>query len=470
MRRALHNLTLVLALAMGAPMASAAPDAPASPGSIAVNPSGIVYYAQSGDTLMRIAQRLTTRLSNWPALGKINRIDKDISIPIGTGIVIPAEMLPDEPSEATVIARSGNVTVNGSDGKPIAVDIGTRLVEGARISTSVNSFLTLQLPDASRVSLPSNSSIELFTLRKAQYTGAPRTELKLTRGKVVSRVSPLNINKGRYEVHTPMSVAGVRGTFFRVGVNDKNASNEVLEGRVAVEAPQTPETRMLDSAKGNIVDARTVGPAIDLLPAPQLSSEPYRQTGAAQFFLTPIAGARAYHVQIAQDAEMLNLLAETTSNSTQASIADIQEGNYFVRVSAIDRFGLEGVPAVYAAAIRNRLPAPAVGTLTPPAVVRSDSKEMILHWNGAENQKYNVQIARDADFSWLQFTTTVNGTEARFPRPAFGTYFARVQRVNADGSTGQFSSPQTLIVTDEWIINDGRSSISKEGNSRGAVR
>lgn len=470
MRRALHNLTLVLALAMGAPLANSAPDAAATPGSIVVNPSGIIYYAQSGDTLMRIAQRLTTRLANWQALGKINRIDKDISIPIGTGIVIPAEMLPDEPSEATVIARSGNVTVTGSDGTAVALDIGTRLLEGARISTGPNSFLTLQLPDASRVSLPSNSSVQLSVLRKAQYTGAPRTELKLTRGKVVSRVSPLNINKGRYEVHTPMSVAGVRGTFFRVGVNDKNASNEVLEGHVAVGTPQAPETRTLDSAKGNIINAKTVGPAIDLLPPPQLASEPYRQTGAAQFSLTPIPGARAYHVQIAQDAEMLNLLAETTVNSTEASIADIQEGNYYVRVSAVDHLGLEGLPAVYAAAIRNRTPLPNAAALMAPAVIRSDSKEMVLHWNGPANQKYNVQVARDADFSWLQFTTTVSGTEARFPRPAFGTYFARVQRVNADGSTGPFSSPQTLIVTDQWIINDGRPSISKEGSSHGVVR
>jgi len=468
MRRALHNLTLVLALAMGAPMANSAPDTPAIPGSIAVNPSGITYYAQSGDTLIRIAQRLTTRVSNWQTLSKINRIDKDISIPIGTGIVIPTDMLPDEPSEATVIARSGNITATNGGGTPIPVDIGTRLTEGARISTSANSFLTLQLPDASRVSLPSNTSIELSTLRKAQYTGAPRTELKLTRGKVVSHVSPLNVNKGRYEIHTPMSVAGVRGTFFRVGISDSKVSNEVLEGHVSVSAPQMAETRMLDSASGNIVDAKAIGPAIDLLPAPQLASPPYRQTGAARFVLMPIAGARAYHVQIARDAEMLNLLAETSASSTDVSVDGIQEGNYYVRVSAIDRFGLEGLPAVYAAAIRNQTLSAASGLPTAPAVVRSDSREMVLQWNGSREQKYKVQIARDADFSWLQFTTTVTGTEARFPRPSFGTYFARVQRVNADGSTSPFSLAQTLIVTDQWIINDGRPAPSKEAHS--AVR
>jgi hypothetical protein len=469
MRMTLHKLILSLALATGLPAAWSAPDLQPEPGSIAVNAAGIVYYAQVGDTLMGIAQRLTGKSSNWQALGKINRVDKDIRIPIGTGIVIPTEMLPDQPSEAIVIARSGNVTASGSDGKPVSIDIGARLVEGMRITTSANSFLTLQLADASRISLPSNSSIELATLRKSQYTGAPRTALKLVRGKVISRVSPLNTNKGRYEIHTPLSVAGVRGTFFRVGLNDGKASHEVLDGHVVVGSPQATDSRMLDSAKGNVVDARAVGPAIDLLPAPQLASEPYRRGGAAQFMLTPMDGARAYHVQIAQDAEMLNLLAEATGNAA-VSVDNIPEGNYFVRVSAIDRFGLEGLPAVFAAAIHNRNQAPDTLAVSAPSVVRSDSREMVLHWAGAATQKYNVQIARDAEFSWLQFTTTVTGTEARFPRPSFGTYFARVQRIHPDGSTSPFSLAQTLIVTDQWIINDGRPAISKDGLPRSAVR
>jgi hypothetical protein len=469
MRMTLQKLILSLALAAAAPLACSAPDLQPEPGSIAVNPGGIVYYAQAGDTLTGIAQRMTGKAANWQALGKINRVDKDIRIPIGTGIVIPADMLPDQPSEATVIARSGNVTASNGDGTPVSIDIGARLVEGVRITTSANSFLTLQLPDASRISLPSNSSIELSMLRKSLYTGAPRTELKLTRGKVVSRVTPLNTNKGRYEVHTPLSVAGVRGTYFRVGLNDRKVNSEVLEGHVVVGSPQAPETRMLDSMKGNIIDAKTIGPAIDLLSAPQLRSEPYRHAGAAQFALAPVDGARAYHVQLAQDADMLNLVAENTGNA-DIKIDNIPEGNYFLRVSTIDRYGLEGLPAVFATAIRNRNQAPDPFAVAAPAVVRSDRREMVLHWPGAADQKYNVQVARDAEFSWLQFTTTVSGTEARFPRPSFGTYFARVQRVHADGSTSPFSLAQTLIVTDQWIINDGRPAIAKDGLPRSAIR
>ena len=80
MRITLQKLMLVLALAIGqAPIVWAAASV-AAPGSITVQSSGITYYAQAGDTLMSIAQRLTTKTGNWVALGTINRINKDSNI------------------------------------------------------------------------------------------------------------------------------------------------------------------------------------------------------------------------------------------------------------------------------------------------------------------------------------------------------------------------------------------------------
>jgi hypothetical protein len=67
-----------------------------------------------------------------------------------------------------------------------------------------------------------------------------------------------------------------------------------------------------------------------------------------------------------------------------------------------------------------------------------------------------VQVAHDSGFTWLLFNTTSNAPEATLPRPPFGTYFARVQSINADGSTGPFSKPQAFIVTDRWVMNEGK--------------
>lgn len=474
MRITLQKLMLVLALAIGqSPIVWAAASA-AAPGSITIQASGITYYAQAGDTLMSIAQRLTTKTGNWVALGTINRINKDSNIPIGTGIIIPTELLADEPTDAIVIARNGNITATTADGRTITIDIGSKVAEGMRITTGANSFLTLALADESRISVPSNSNVLLAKLRKSLYTGSPRTEVKLLRGRVVSRVSPLDGNKGRFEVRTPGSVAGVRGTHFRVGLNGDKVATEVLDGHVAVGTLQAPEARMLDSVKGNIIASNSVGRAIDLLPAPQLANMPYRLNGNAQFAITPVKGARAYHVQLAQDAETLHMLAEAKGNSPEIVLENIQEGNYFAQISAIDELGLEGMPRTLAVTIKNRLaPLKESAIQGAPSVSNNYSKELELRWAGTATQKYNIQVARDLEFTWLLFNSNVTGNEVKLPRPSFGTYFTRVQSVNADGSSNPFSSAQTLIVTDQWIINDGHPLRSKEASrdsSRSADR
>lgn len=456
MRIPLHRLMFiaVLTIANIAFVGSAVAN-PVS-GGIAIHASGITYYAQSGDTLISIAQRLTTRSGNWITLGKINNINKDSNIPIGTAILIPAELLPDEPSIAIVIARNGAVTATSADGSITAIDIGSKISEGTQINTGANSFLTMSLNDESRISLPSNSSVLLTRLRKSLYTSSPRTEVKLLRGRVVSRVSPLDVNKGRFEVHTPLSVAGVRGTHFRVKLGAQNVTTEVLEGQVAVGSPQAPDKRMLLGAKGNIITRDAIGLPVALLPAPQLSSAPYRQNGAAKFTITPVAGAQAYHVQVAQDGELLHLLAEASSKDSEVVINNLPEGNYFIRIAALDSSGLEGMPNTLAASIRNHTESAKIApTQAAPSVADNNQKELMLRWPGTAGQKYNVQVARDLEFSWLLFTGSVSGNEIKLPRPFFGTYFARVQSLNADGSSNPFSLAQTLIVTDHWIINDG---------------
>jgi hypothetical protein len=264
-------------------------------------------------------------------------------------------------------------------------------------------------------------------------------------------------------VRTPSSVAGVRGTHFRVGLEGKHVATEVLSGHVAVGSPRTPDERTLDLAQGNIIASNAIGPAIALLPAPQLSTTPYRQDGAAQFQIEPINGARAYHVQLSQDADALHLLAEAKSKTASITIPNIPEGNYFAHLSAIDKLGLEGMPRTLAIVIQNRVySGREAAAQDAPSVANNYSKELELCWPGSATQKYNVQVARDLEFSWLLFNSSVTGNEIKLPRPSFGTYFARVQSINADGSSNPFSSVQTLIVTDQWIINDGHPLRAKE--------
>jgi hypothetical protein len=72
-------------------------------------------------------------------LSKHNHIADEI-IPIGTAILIPADLLPEEASEARVVALAGNPTFKTVDGTETALSIGTVVKEGTSITTGKNGF------------------------------------------------------------------------------------------------------------------------------------------------------------------------------------------------------------------------------------------------------------------------------------------------------------------------------------------
>lgn len=470
MRNTLCSLIFLLTLASAMPMARSAGADPAAPDTIAIGPAGITYKARANDTLLSIAQQWTSRSENWVILAKINHISQDSSIPIGTPIIIPADLLNDEPSQAQVVALSGAVTANAPDGQAIVMRVGAKLSEGTQIETGVNGFLTMSLADASRISLPSNSRIAFSKLRVARFTKSPRTELTLLRGHVESRVAPLDGNKGSYEVHTPISVAGVRGTQFRVGLEGDGVTNEVLSGAVAVGKTKQSTDLTLDGGKGNVINVRAVGPAIDLLPAPQLDS--LTNDSTPQIRLMPVIGATAYHVQIANDPDALDVLTEGHSSRPQVKLFGLPVGTYFARVSAIDKHGLEGFIRIQSVSFAGHTPT-AAGAQTAaqlssaPFVDGSDDKLVTLRWRAQPGEEFIVQVARDAQFTWLIYNVNTSTAETRLPRPPFGTYYARVRTVNADGSVNPFSASQAFIVTDHWVINDGGPANPKRNSSNG---
>lgn len=455
MRTLIVFCSLLLALAGGAPLAGAAPG---GNDAVTVTASGVSYVTRAGDTLSSIAQRLTTKPENWVALGKLNNIASDTSIPVGTAITIPTELLIDDPSEAKVVTLTGSIEARGADGKPVLLVLGAKITEGMQIDTGSNSFLTLALPDLSRISLPSNSRIRIAKLRSARYINSPRTEILLMRGRIESKVTPLEQSKGRFEIRTLHAVAGVRGTQFRVSISENGTATEVLSGRVEVATPGQGAGQTLRAGEGNLSDGKSAGKPVKLLPTPQLTEAPSRQApAAAQFILSTIPGAQAYHVQIATDAEAQNIVMESHSSSPRLKLDGLPNGDYFARISAIDKLGLEGPASIHAfslnvaSQVQSREPAGP----DAPYVDGSDNKQLVLKWKGAPGQKFNVQVSRDASFSWLIYNSKVDIAEARLPRPPFGTYYARVQAIQPDGSSTPYSLAQPFVVTDQWIIHEG---------------
>lgn len=423
------------------------------PGSTEVVAPDLVYYASEHDTLISIAKKFADKVSHWEAIGKVNQIGNDRAIPIGSKIVIPVALLAEEPMQAVIVALAGSNTETPLKGQERALALGDKLNEGSLITTGKNGFLTLELADATRISIPSNSQVALAKLKMTKFTKSPRTEVKLLQGRVESKVSSLQGNKGRFEVSSKLAMAGVRGTHFRVGVNENGIANEVLEGGVAVGQVQKTAALTLSSGQGNIVSASGVGKAVTLLLAPHLvDGYELQQRPTLQFATLPVTDAVAYRAQISKDALAQDVLAESMASQLNFKFNNIDDGAYFIRVTAIDANGLEGLPGIYPFTLKAR-PEPPF-QLQPKHKVNADN--VLFKWTQTSAAKsYRLQVASDIQFKNIVvdqgLQTPLSTAQFNTGELKKGGYFWRVATITetlGSNDQGPFSVPQAFAVVE----------------------
>jgi hypothetical protein len=454
-RLSLRFFSASIALFLSVSASTQAAKISGEPGSISHTPPDMTYFALDGDTLSSIANRYTDKASNATLLGKRNKIANDRAIPIGSAILIPLELLPEEASQAKVVALAGQVTTKNKNGIETALSLGDILYENSLITTGKNGFLSLALPDESRISIPSNSQVLLAKLRMAKYTKSPRTEVRLQQGRVESRVSTLATNKGRFEVTSPLAIAGVRGTHFRVGINDNGIASEVLSGGVAVGKIAKPNALLLAAGQGNIINQAGLGKAVSLLVAPTLENGyQLQEKPTVQLAVNKMEQARGYRVQIATDAQAQNIIAEGRVVDTAYKVDGLMDGNYFSRVTAFDAAGLEGLPAVFPFTLKAR-PEPPF-TVSPKAKLRAESVNFA--WTEATDALgYRLQLASDAEFKQILIDQSeIKATQYAASKLAHAHYFWRIASLaQKEGKLdqGPYSDTQTFSFMPAQAMN-----------------
>lgn len=300
-----------------------------------------VYRIQAGDTLINLAQLYTRNPDNWSILQRHNSVSDPFRLVIGAELRIPFSLIPEIPSQTTAVHVSGQAQV---DGQPLQV--GMEIDEGATITTEANGFVTLQLADGSKLTLPRGSATQLERLR--QFEGAPLTDsiLHIRQGEVDSNVAPSGRGVGRFEIRTPVAVMGVRGTRFRVQTSDQGAHSEVLEGNVHLQTQPDQgaggRAVALKSGFGAAVGADGDVQLQRLLPAPRLGT-PHR-AGGGQWtaVVTPVPGAVQYLVQVSRDKDGLEVTSSQRFDTPDIRFAARRPGTHYVAVRAIDTSGLGG--------------------------------------------------------------------------------------------------------------------------------
>jgi len=120
-----------------------------------------------------------------------------------------------------LVDMKGTVHVKpASGGEVIPAELGMSLSEGDMIMTGAGSwaFLNLDGVDTATVEVKENSRVLLAELIMDEEEGTQQTLLDLAMGKVLITAQKIHHEDSNFQVKTPTSIVGVRGTTFAVEV------------------------------------------------------------------------------------------------------------------------------------------------------------------------------------------------------------------------------------------------------------
>jgi hypothetical protein len=434
------------------------------------------YTTAQGDNLISVAKKHLIDRGDWQSLQKINAIKNPNAMPVGSRIKIPVEAMRMEPASVKVVSVQGSADANGSPIKG-----GEVYNEGTKLATGGDGFVTLQLADGSLLTVQSKSSVRLENARQFVNSGGVTDSIvRLDSGRVETTVAKQRNSGARYEIRTPTSNMGVRGTVFRVGAESgeasgaARASSEVLEGKVAVAGSVKSANVALNQGFGTVAEANKAPlPPIELLPAPPTANLAKRVNDSEiEFKFSAIAKAKKYRGQLARDKAFKNPVADVlvdiqlgTASIRFSPVPPLPLGEYFLRVRAIDGLGLEGNNGEHTFSVVRQLAAP---------VINSAAADAKFAWNAVPGAAlYRLQVSADEKFTSLLIDEAALKVPSFTPNKAlgFGNYSWRVAAIDQGGSIGVFSAPQSLIVVgapvpfDRPRIDDARATFTWQGNA-----
>ena len=423
----LFLLTAALSLIAASSVRAASPEPP------------VLYVVKPGDTLIGLASAYLNRPSDYLQVQRANQIARPRALRIGSTLRIDPNLLKSTPIDARLSSVNGAVLIETS-GQRAPARAGMALVEGQRVITGPDAFATFEMADDSRMTLPSNTSVRIDRMRQIILNNAPQRVFQMDQGRGTISATPNATPGAKFEVRTPVSISAVRGTEFRVGQDPTgaHAQTEVLKGAVAVDlaSAATSDGPPVPAGFGVSATPAGVSAPVALLPAPKLGEGGQRQGDkVVRFSVEPVNGAALYRLVLSRDAGFVEVFAEQDRQAPAAEFGEIANGTYFVRLTALDAGGLEGLPADYS--FDRDLDVLEPGA-PPSAQVSGKHRNFLFRWSAAGDgvRSYRFQLFAGSDpVSPIIDQPGLSDPQLTLTDLPAGTYGWRVSAVRFKGGT-----------------------------------
>lgn len=412
------------------------------------------HPVQAGDTLWSIAEQHTGDATQWPVLQRANHLADPNRLRIGQVLRIPAAAGGLPAADASVAFVLGEVWATPPGGQPPSLlRAGASVPEGTRIEVRDKAFVRLKLADGSAFGLSAGATAKLEKLRRDHQSQQSQTVIRMLSGRVESDVVPRQHPGSRFDVHTPMAVASVRGTRFGVSADPDAATSDVAQGKVVVRSLLN-RRQSTTLAAGEGARVGTIGGLQRgaLLPAADLSGLPSQWDDGefVPFALPNQPQAQAYRVRVLQTDTTDTpgaVVRESWVKDPRVVWQALDDGPYTLAVQSLDKLGLLGQTAehkfrVLATPAAPLYRYPAAGANVAGTAITLRCTELL------DVEGYRIQVAKDLSFSQPVVDTT-NATRcehiAQLPP---GRYHWRVasRSARAPGGQGPYSLPSAFEV------------------------
>jgi len=418
------------------------------------------YTTVRGDTVIGLSRRLLADGSRWREVALANGLRNPNRIATGTALLIPLRLMRSTPASATVLSVIGKAESRSADSSAgTALQAGQALPEGAPLTTGEDGHVTIRLVDGTLLRLRPDSRLQLREARELRDAGAVRSGVRLNQGRVEIEAAPAKPGRAGFNIDTPHGVLGVRGTEFRVAVDEQRNSTrgEVLGGVVGfsstngmqagTQTAQAPAVAAVavSGGFGSLIAPTGVSAPVRLLPAPSTASLPSLQERLLMRFALPaIDGAATYRGQVSRNERFDLVVADLTSPTPELRFADLPDGEYVLRVRAVDAQGLEGRDADHRFRLKARPEAPLPSTPQPRAVSFGSRADFAWTAN-AQAQRYRLQVAAVPDFqAVLRDLAELRELTAQLEGLQPGVYHWRLASILADGDQGPWGDQRSF--------------------------
>lgn len=437
------------------------------------------YVISNNDNLWNIASKFLKKIDYYTELQKINNIKYPKRLNPGTVIRIPMQWLKHSPATAQISFKQGESQFLHNN-KLFPLNLTTKLVLGDEIRIGENASATVIFADGSEMVLFKNTIVSFDHLSVYGKTGMVDTRVRVIQGKVETTARK---NKGpgsRLDISTPSAISSVRGTKYRVSNNINNISTvEVIEGNVAVVGDKPEKEVNVSQGLGTMIEkGKAPIKPVKLLSPPLITTHKKIFEKKPIIRWNKVKNASKYNVQISKEKNFKSILWQKIDKKNNVTIPISNTDDlYYFRVTAIDKLGIEGIPA-YTQFSLNAFPSAPLLTDTPERF--SETPELAyLSWLPHEDKNVNgyiIEIAEDEEFTKVLLKESTKNSHLTLPTSlTYGNYFWRVSAtINLDKGPSsapfsfvwktQLKQPNCLINNTSTNINISWSSIENNQN------